>query len=383
MVGHGLFLPAITHPPFPRLMDGCSNESPAIHSLSRKRKADTDAACTRQEQKSSQDIPSQDPALLDHSATPRIPTKLIAQHGHRFVAWQPTQLTSQSVVSSFTVHPRQEGPSKPKRPRIEIPSSIPPCSRRVRRVRTPYTSMLASPARRFAPPRLTDIRDTGVVSAIEPRRLGVSLVCPGSLSPSLPSPLPSNRTAQSVPVTPTEPSPPHVPSHQPPINRVTLKELDLEAILRNPQLRQCFSSTNLLPCSIVLIMPFVGHDLLFDPGLQFRPTFSRRKRDIADKYWAAILRELESGCTCATCDAGGKLRERMCVCSSVPLPTGRPIRVFSSTGDFMTLRSPSRLKPLLCELLELLISIIQPPITQPAGLTMRPQLLHPQFQQNA
>lgn len=122
---------------------------------------------------------------------------------------------------------------------------------------------------------------------------------------------------------------------------------------------------------------------MFDPGLQFRPTFSRRKRDIADNYWACIVRELETGCTCATFDAHGKPRDRRCVCSSVPLPTGRPIRVFSPAGDFMTLRSPSRLKPLLCELLEVLISIIQPPITQPAGLAVRPQLLHPQYQQNA
>ena len=61
---------------------------------------------------------------------------------------------------------------------------------------------------------------------------------------------------------------------------------------------------------------YLGHDLLFDPGLQFRPTFSRRKRDIADNYWAAVLHELESGCTCTTFDLRGKPTERRCVCGS-------------------------------------------------------------------
>ena len=213
-------------------MDGCRDESAAIHSLTRKRKADSD-----QEQSSpSPDIQPPDSNVLDHSATPRIPA---SNHGHRLVSsWQPSKAVSQSVESAFAVRVRQEGPSRPKRPRIEIPQSIPSSPRRLRRGRPSYNSILSSPRRYARHPRLTEIRDTGVVSAIEPRRPGIPVLCPGSLSPSLSSPLLSNRTSHSLPVTPIEPASPHVPPLQPPINRVTLKELDLEAILRNPQLRQ-------------------------------------------------------------------------------------------------------------------------------------------------
>ncbi|KAG8724535.1 hypothetical protein FRC09_017433 [Ceratobasidium sp. 395] len=61
---------------------------------------------------------------------------------------------------------------------------------------------------------------------------------------------------------PVRPRVAHVPSLTPLITRETFKELDLEAILRSPQLR---------------------HDLLFDPGLQFRPTSGRKKRELTKK----------------------------------------------------------------------------------------------------
>jgi hypothetical protein len=71
------------------------------------------------------------------------------------------------------------------------------------------------------------------------------------------------------------------PPLHPPITRHTLRELDLSEILKNPQLR---------------------HDVVFDPNVQFRPNFDgergRRKRDAGDKYWAAVAREIEKGCTC-------------------------------------------------------------------------------------
>ncbi|KAM6494227.1 T-complex protein 11 domain containing protein [Amanita muscaria] len=79
-------------------------------------------------------------------------------------------------------------------------------------------------------------------------------------------------------------SSPHVPSLKPPINRQTLQELELDSIIQNPQLR---------------------HDMLVEPRLQFRPTHSRRKREAAEKYWAALLHELEHGCTCITLDCEG------------------------------------------------------------------------------
>lgn len=60
----------------------------------------------------------------------------------------------------------------------------------------------------------------------------------------------------------------------PPINLSSLKEIDLNEILKNPQLR---------------------HDILFDPQLQFRPNLDgergRRKRSIIDKYWLEIMKE--------------------------------------------------------------------------------------------
>lgn len=60
----------------------------------------------------------------------------------------------------------------------------------------------------------------------------------------------------------------------PPINLQLLKEIDLQEILKNPQLR---------------------HDILFDPQLQFRPNLDgergRRKKTVIERYWVEI--ELE------------------------------------------------------------------------------------------
>ena len=60
----------------------------------------------------------------------------------------------------------------------------------------------------------------------------------------------------------------------PPINLTSLKEIDLNEILKNPQLR---------------------HDILFDPQLQFRPNLDgergKRKKSIIDKYWYEIYKE--------------------------------------------------------------------------------------------
>lgn len=157
-------------------------------------------------------------------------------------------------------------------------------------------------------------------------------------------------------------------------------------------------------CFVVFTPRFVpfcaGHDLLFDPGLQFRPTYSPRKRNIAESYWIAIVRELETGCTCTTLDSSGKPIERRCICSSIAMPTDKPLRAYSASGNCTTVRMPSRLKPLLTELLEVLISIIQPAVEpRPAGTEpstsapteaspsttlpgLHPGLLHPHYQQN-
>lgn len=86
------------------------------------------------------------------------------------------------------------------------------------------------------------------------------------------------------------------PSVFPPINSQTLKELDLHEILKNPQLR---------------------HDLVFDADLQFRPNFDgergKRKRDVCNKYWRAVQREIQSRCACTSFYGGLELP---CVCAS-------------------------------------------------------------------
>ncbi|UZJ56779.1 hypothetical protein CBS101457_006099 [Exobasidium rhododendri] len=74
-----------------------------------------------------------------------------------------------------------------------------------------------------------------------------------------------------------------IPSLHPPITRQTLKELDLHEILKNPQLR---------------------HDIVFDANVQFRPNFDgergKKKREFGNKYWFAVQKEIETGCTCTS-----------------------------------------------------------------------------------
>ncbi|KAI0770308.1 T-complex protein 11-domain-containing protein [Fomes fomentarius] len=302
--------------------------------------------------------------LIDVQATPRYPADsapgpstaswpIVRSRQGMTSSWPQPSPSSCPSPSAFIPQRAHEGQPSPKRLRIEIPTTPPSSPHRMRRAQRQPSSRLTRHR------RTGDTRDTGIVSATEPGPSSGSLLRTASLPP-----LPS-QSSRSVPASPIEPITisPHIPPHQTPINRETLKELDLEAILRNPQLR---------------------HDLLFDSGLQFRPTSSRRKRDLADNYWLAIVRELECGCTCTTLDANGRLAERRCACSVVPLPTDRPMLAFS-TGNMMTVRTPSRIRPLLHELLEVLVSIIQPaqpPSTRPPELLFPPPPQHPQFQQN-
>ncbi|KAJ3055344.1 hypothetical protein HDU99_007581, partial [Rhizoclosmatium hyalinum] len=59
----------------------------------------------------------------------------------------------------------------------------------------------------------------------------------------------------------------------PTVTRFTLRELDMDEILLNPQLR---------------------HDLYFDPNLQFKPNTTPLKQSRAETYWTAIKEELEN-----------------------------------------------------------------------------------------
>lgn len=228
-------------------MDDLAHESLPVHSLSRKRKADGDD-CQVQDAPSSSDPSSTcEPMLIDSSATPRCPSKtsdhtqtpawLLADAEQGIVSsWSQPSPASSAVP--FLSDAQKEGPSRPKRPRIDIPPSS-PAARRVRRGRALYSHSVPSPRRHSRRARLGETRDTGIVSATEPGPSRGSLLRYSSL-PSTPRPV------SSLPVSPIEPIPHHIPPHQPPINRDTLKELDLEAILRNPQLRSSFFFSFLL-----------------------------------------------------------------------------------------------------------------------------------------
>ncbi|EPS35732.1 hypothetical protein H072_10879 [Dactylellina haptotyla CBS 200.50] len=65
--------------------------------------------------------------------------------------------------------------------------------------------------------------------------------------------------------------------NEPPVNLITLKELDLKEILNNPRLR---------------------HDIYFDAALHFRPNLDgqrgQKKKAQADSYWESIVRECEN-----------------------------------------------------------------------------------------
>jgi hypothetical protein len=95
---------------------------------------------------------------------------------------------------------------------------------------------------------------------------------------------------------------------------------------------------------------------------------------MAVNYWDAVVRELDSGCTCATLDMQGKPIGRQCICSTTPLPSEKAIRAYSPVGNFVTVRSASRLKPLLLELLEVFVSIIRPVVPRPTNLSVEPEI---------
>ncbi|KAF8917126.1 T-complex protein 11-domain-containing protein [Mucidula mucida] len=153
----------------------------------------------------------------------------------------------------------------------------------------------------------------------------------------------------------------HIPPILPLINRQSLKELDLDIILRNPQLR---------------------HDLLFDSGLQFRPTGSKRKKELSEKYWNAIITELETGCTCVSFDNQSQPTPSvLCACQHIPLPSDTPVSTISPSLGIMTIRMPSRIRPLLTEFLQVLISVLQP-LSSISGIYVNPVSFKSQAQEH-
>ncbi|GAA6023758.1 hypothetical protein JCM11491_006035 [Sporobolomyces phaffii] len=124
----------------------------------------------------------------------------------------------------------------------------------------------------------------------------------------------------------------------PPITRNTLRELDLQEVMRNAQLR---------------------HDVVFDPNLMFRPNFDGergdRKRLAAEQYWVAVSREISHGCRCSTF-ADSSLLPCICVGSST-----------EGGSSISPSRLSSRIVPLVAELRGILLSLL--PATLPTSPT--------------
>ncbi|KAH8825280.1 T-complex protein 11-domain-containing protein [Flagelloscypha sp. PMI_526] len=154
---------------------------------------------------------------------------------------------------------------------------------------------------------------------------------------------------------------PHVPSLYPPINRHSLNDLDLSHVLRNPQLR---------------------HDLLFDPGLHFRPASHRKKDDASDKYWDAVIKELSTGCTCLSFDPEGEPVPCICACELTPSSTPLPWIVTFANEGIVTVRTPPRLRNLLDDFLDLLLLVIQP-LSRASGMYLNPTSVQTQIEEHA
>ncbi|KAF8208914.1 T-complex protein 11-domain-containing protein [Mycena galopus ATCC 62051] len=294
-------------------MDDLAHECPPNH---RKRKAPNDDP--------------QDPGAADAGDVilPDPTTVVNALEGPSNAPRQSWLAAEPIWPTSLAFRPPQKRPRLQKRDLgLENNNYTPPARRIVKRscMRPPRSP----PHPRFG----NDLEDIGIVSTSDPGPSSGSLlrlrdtVFTKSVSPS---------AISSIPI---DPNSTHIPPAQPPINRNTLKELDLDVIIRNPQLR---------------------HDLLFDPGLQFRPTTTRRKTERAGKYWAAITTELESGCTCVSFDVRGKPHPTVCACAHVSAPSLNPVVAFSPALHVVTLRMPSRIRALLDEFLEVLLLVIQP-----------------------
>lgn len=362
-------------------MDNLAHGSAPVQSLTRKRKADS-------EECSSPD--SSPDSTLDPSATRRCPQntterppaaaampRALGDRDHDMLSPWPDASASQSDSATTAGASTSDGPSRPKRPRIEIPQS--PSSPRRSRKGRPIGRLPASAIDPLMsrPGHLVETQDTGTISYRPGKGPGPAN---GTLLRRTRCQPIRRSSSDPVSTASVDPQSPHIPPHSPPINRETLKELDLEAILSNPQLRSSLFRIPFLDVDI--LCSSVGHDLLFDPGLQFRPTSSRRKREVAENYWLAVVRELECGCTCVTLDGEGKPADRRCICSAFPKPTSRAIIAFPALGNLMTVRVASRIRPLLVELGLTLSTIIEPPV--PKGLeqyTPRDPA-NPQMQQN-
>ncbi|KAK2465251.1 hypothetical protein APHAL10511_002605 [Amanita phalloides] len=320
------FRPPLTYiplyPPTPLLvsrllapsMDDLAQELPLNH---RKRKADSDDCSSPDTQDSRA---ASDGLLVDTSAAassrpsviaPRLPWLATADSSMWSSPSTPSSCSPVSPQAEYDTYPS----NRPKRPRLDMLDSPP-----------------SSPTK--------DIRR--VIDSDPPKPTSDTVENCGSTAVNalaFPTGRALRRSSAAVKSTVIDFSSPYIPPLKPPVNRQTLQELELDSIIRNPQLR---------------------HDLLVEPRLQFRPTYSRRKRDAAEKYWAALLHELDNGCTCVSFDVEGKPCSRVCACTLAPQNRTAPITAFLPSYKVYTIRMPSRIRTFLDEFLEVLLLVIQP-----------------------
>lgn len=236
-------------------MDDLAHDVPFNH---RKRKADSD------------ECPASSP--VDTAAPQAIPdSQSVATAGPSVTAPRQTCLaedttmwpspTSPQVSSPLSSHGYPSNPAK--RPRLERIDTAWRAPKRPlpRNLKSPLKAAPSKP-----PPTVrhgNDIEDIGIVSTSDP---GPSS---GSLLHLRPGPKfladPSSPVVPSIPI---DTNSAHIPSLQPLINRQTLKELDLDAILRNPQLRALYFLKFNLKANYI---PTIKQDMIYSsiPGCSF------------------------------------------------------------------------------------------------------------------
>ena len=101
---------------------------------------------------------------------------------------------------------------------------------------------------------------------------------------------------------------------------------------------------------------------------------------MADKYWTAIVQEVERGCTCMTFDSRRKPHRLLCLCGE-PSPSSETV-LHQIGPDLFTARTPSRLAALLAEFLEVLLLVIQP-LCSISGLYVNPNTFKAQMDEHA
>ncbi|KAG2010203.1 hypothetical protein CC2G_013044 [Coprinopsis cinerea AmutBmut pab1-1] len=316
-------------------MDNLAHDYPLNH---RKRKADNDDCSEPQVPLRPDQAKAPSPPVSATLNAPRQPC--LASESDQSL-WPSSSTPASSPLSTERL---SHATKRPRLDRLRI-------SGRKTSRRSPKSSPTKSPAVRHG----SDLEDIGIVPTADPGPSSGSLLRSRTASFCDDSPV-QQPWLRSVPF---DLNSLPIPPPQPLINRQTLKELDLDAILRNPQLR---------------------HDLLFDPGLQFRPTGSRRKREMADKYWTAIVQEVEHGCTCMTFEARRKPHRLICICGESSTSSGT---ILQQVGpDLYTVHIPPRVPSLLTEFLEVLLLVIQP-LSSISGIYVNPNTFKAQMQEHS